>query len=75
MEGAYHYKSESDHVGVLLEGSASDFSLASVEGKCPSFQGFGLLIVNLEKVRRHFLQSSNSRHRIMQLVVKRKQIF
>ena len=75
MEGVYHYKCESDHKGVLLEGSASDFSLASVEGACPSFQGFGLVIVNLEKVRRHFPQHSNSRHRIMQLVVKSKQIF
>ena len=75
MEGVYHYKSESDHVGLLLEGSTSDFSLTSVEGACPSFKGFGLVIVNLKKVRRHFLRHSNSRHRIMQLAVKSKQIF
>ena len=75
VEGVYHYKSESDHKGVLLEGSASDFSLASVEEACPSFQGFGLVIVNLEKVRRDFPQHTNSRHGTVQLAVKSKQNF
>lgn len=75
MDGVYHYKSESDHIGVLLESSVSDFSLASVEGAHPSFQGFGLVIVNVEKVRRHFPRHSNTRHRIMKLVVISKQIF
>ena len=73
MDGVYHYKSESDHIGVLLESSVSDFSLASVEGAYPSFQGFGLVIVNIEKVRRHFPRHSNSRHHIMKLVVILKQ--
>lgn len=58
-DGVYKYKSESDHMGILLGSSVSDFSLTSVEGSCPSFQGFGLVIVNLGKVRRHFPTSSH----------------
>lgn len=76
IEGVFTYQSESkDHKGILLEGSASDFSLASVEGASPSFKGFGLVIINLEKVRSHFPRHSNSHHHIMQLVVKSKQNF
>ena len=42
MEGVYHYKSGSDHVGVLLEGSASDFSLVQLKEHVHLFKDLDL---------------------------------